>query len=182
MFIIPGKGRKSCPSKIQVQNSTGDQDWSSTWALKGIQNVMLNFLVMRITMIYHLKLLPAMFLMQWAPGLNLGLCSLENGWFKDEIVVVLEAFWWTNIADWNPWTVLEDLLYVYWKLWDFPPVSHDCLHGAYQWNFYPWVWSHPVVPMLEYICYLWYNRERFAKIPLKSWGLGLKTSPEVIKK
>ena len=24
--------------------------------------------------------------------------------------------------------------------------------------------------MLEYICYLWYNRERFAKIPLKSWG------------
>ena len=140
-----------------------------------------------------------MFLLQWVPGLNLGLCSLEdhwyspNGWFKDEIVVVLEAFWWTNIADWN--------MGPYWKIYymfinDYEIfLSAMIVYGvAYfekicstvgllaplwwnQWNFYPWVRSHPTVPMLEYICYYGITANVLQKNP---WvvGLGLKTFPK----
>ena len=141
-----------------------------------------------------------MFLLQWAPGLNLGLCSLEdhwcspNSWFKDEIVVVLEAFWWTNIADWN--------MGPYWKIYYmfiedyeiFLLSSAMIVYGvAYFEKFLPrwdrWHLGDGINGTLEppgranvgIHLLLWYNRERFTEKPL-SREVGLKTSLEVIKK
>lgn len=124
IFINLPKIRNSWHWSFITPFATGDQDWSSTWGLKGIQNVMLNFLVMRITTIYLPPFEAA------ASDVFVAVSSrVESGpvFFGGRLIqgwdsnFVLEAFWWTNIADWNMGPYWTNLLNVYWRLWDFPP-------------------------------------------------------------